>query len=165
MNARILLKSAATACVLTLTAVAASDGQLANGRWQQQPTSAGSRRAVQAPRADTVASALTPGVRPIALRLIPAMVMSDGSIYADFGNGLEPVRRACSNVVVSTRQIPVIAGNGQVLFQTGPGTQPSPAQLTQSQLNLPSASQRPASRAALSSCFMRDASGRVFVPR
>lgn len=169
MKTGILLKPTLTACVLILATVGASDAQLANGRWQAPPKSAGGQRGVQPTKPDASVSptstVLSPSPQPVAVKLIPAVVMSDGSILADFGFGLEPVRRACSRVVLSTRPIPVIAGNGQVLSHGVPGTQPAPAQVTPSQQNLPSASQRPLSRAALGSCFTRDLSGRAFVIR
>ena len=103
------------------------------------------------------------------LLLIPAILMSDGTVLADFGFGYEPVTRACGNaVVMSTPQ--VFAGNGVVL---SPGsttvtyTQPVPNQATPSQQNLPSAQSRYPILTAVSqsACFTRDAQGRFFVAR
>ena len=36
-----------------------------------------------------------PAPTVVALKLVPAVIMSDGSVFADFGFGLERVRRAC----------------------------------------------------------------------
>jgi hypothetical protein len=103
----------------------------------------------------------TPFTRPVpvAVRFLPAVLMSDGSILADFGFGLEPVTRPCSAPVV-TRSVRVVAGNGWELSPRTPYVHPAPAPITPSQQHLPSV-QRELSRAALASCFVRDAAGGV----
>jgi hypothetical protein len=149
--------------------------------FRAQPQASGSRRATETPHPQqTVIVQSVPGFnqpfnqsvfprQPVAFTLIPAILMSDGTVLADFGFGFEPVTRACGNaVVMSTPQ--VIAGNGVVL---SPGsttvtyTQPVPNQATPSQQNLPSAQSRfpILTAASQSACFMRDAQGRLFVAR
>lgn len=107
-----------------------------------------------------------PVVYPVARVIIPGLLMSDGSIWANFGFGYEPISRACAPVAVApgTR---VVAANGRVLSQSPNYAQPAPAQATASQQNLPSvqAQQRQLSDAARSACYSRDQNGRVFVYR
>lgn len=97
-------------------------------------------------------------VYPIGYTLLPAIVMSDGSVYANFGYGYEQVSRAC--------------GQGRVLDGRGMKTplrnpQPVPAPVTPSAENLPSvqAQRRAASRVAHSACYARDIYGRLVVVR
>jgi hypothetical protein len=101
-------------------------------------------------------------VYPVAYTVIPAILMSDGSVWANFGYGFEPVSRTC-----------VVNGNGQVILSNGmvltspqatPYIPPAPAMPTDSYNNLPSvAAQR--SAAAQASCFGRDVRGQYFVVR
>ena len=150
--------------------------------FRAQPPASGSRIATETPHPQQTTVIFQPGPgfnqpfnqsvfprQPVAFTLIPAILMSDGTVLADFGFGFEPVTRACGNtVVMSTPQ--VIAGNGVVL---SPGsttvtfTQPVPNQATPSQQNLPSAQSRfpILTAASQSACFMRDAQGRLFVAR
>jgi hypothetical protein len=150
--------------------------------FRAQPPASGSRVATETPHPQqtTVIVQSMPGFnqplnqsvfprQPVAFTLIPAILMSDGTVLADFGFGFEPVTRACGNtVVMSTPQ--VIAGNGVVL---SPGsttvtyTQPVPNQATPSQQNLPSAQTRfpVLTAASQSACFTKDAQGRFFVAR
>ena len=175
------------ALVLTasLTGVAAAQAKATQTKpttFRAQPPASGSRIAIETPRPQVtiVVVPFSPGFnqplnqsvfprQPVAFTLIPAILMSDGTVLADFGFGFEPVTRACGNaVVMSTPQ--VIAGNGVVLSRgssTVTFTQPVPNQATASQLNLPSAqSQFPILTAASqSACFTRDAQGRFFVVR
>lgn len=159
-------------CVAALVVCAAADvsAQVSRGRYQAPSGAAATgRRAVQAPRVVTT-PVFTPfmirGFQthtpvPVAVRFLPAVLMSDGSILADFGFGLEPVSRPCSAPFV-TRSVRVVAGNGWVLTPRTPFVHPAPAPMTPSQQNLPSV-QRELSRAALASCFARDAAGNVVV--
>jgi hypothetical protein len=86
--------------------------------------------------------------QPVAFTLVPAIIMSDGSIYGNFGFGYEPVLRSCSAVVIVTGQPQRIASNGTVL------SNPNPTRMT-STLSAP----------AQTACFSRDQFGRVFVYR
>jgi len=154
--------------VCTLLATSAAGAQAATGRYAPARGS-GPQKGVQAPKRDSgpvvrPTTQMTPTPTPVALKMVPAVVMSDGSILADFGFGLEPVRRACSGAVVTSGGR-VIGGNGQVLSQPAPTMQPAPSQQTASQQMLPSAPHRQPSRAALGSCYTRDASGRAFVTK
>ena len=97
---------------------------------------------------------------PVAYTLLPAIVMSDGSVFANFGYGYVQVSRACG---VSTPR--VLDGRG---FQTSPrGLQPAPSEPTASEQNLPSvqARRRAAERAAHGACYGQDSYGRVVVIR
>jgi hypothetical protein len=50
----------------------------------------------------------------VPIAIVPAVLMSDGSIFANFGFGFEPVVRVCSG---GARMGAVIASNGVVLQQ------------------------------------------------
>jgi hypothetical protein len=171
--------SIAIAMLLTASTLAA---QVGTGRYGPAKTPAAGKRGVQQPAPSQPTPVVQPnGSRPsthtpdpaavpVALKLVPAVLMSDGSILADFGFGLERVRRPCSSAVV--RPSRVLGGNGQVLSQAAPGLQPvpqmqpapgmQPAPQMQPAPGQPM-SQRQLSEAALASCFTRDANGRVFV--
>ncbi len=170
------------ALVLTasLTGVAAAQSKATPFR--AQPRASGTRTATETPHPQQTTVIVQSSLgfneplrqsvfprRAVAFTLIPAILMSDGTVLADFGFGYEPVTRACGNaVVMSTPQ--VFAGNGVVL---SPGsttvtyTQPVPNQATPSQQNLPSAQSRfpILTAASQSACFTRDAQGRFFVAR
>ena len=102
--------------------------------------------------------------RPVQFTLVPAVLMSDGSIFANFGFGYEPVVRSCNTVVV-TGPLQVIGSNGVVLGQSNamPYTQPVPNQMTASQQMI--ANGQRLSVPAQLACFSRDAAGRIFVYR
>lgn len=144
-----------------------ANAQLVNGKWQP-PKSSGSRQGVIVTPTPAAAPVLpanpsllpalfgnpsypirpVPPVQPVAFTLVPAIIMSDGSILADFGFGYEPVVRSCaggSTVVV--QPVRRIGANGRVLPQSGP------VQVTT------------LSAAAQTACFTRDGLGRVFVYR
>jgi hypothetical protein len=159
---RILLGSA-TAVLLAGLAVEAH-GQ-SRGRFTLQPANAG-RKVVQVPQTPQVAPTPLYPRYPVAYTLLPAIVMSDGSIYANFGFGYEPVSRSCGYGLQTATMGRVIAGNGVVLQSAPmPYTQPVPMQQTASQRNLPSVQAQHRSQHAHSACFSRDGSGRVFVVR
>lgn len=100
--------------------------------------------------------------QPVAYTLVPAVLMSDGSVYANFGFGYEPVHRSCSGAVL-VGQPTVVAGNGVVLNAPAPTyTQPVPNQQTASQQMV--SSNRTAS-SQYSACYSRDPYGRVQVYR
>lgn len=101
---------------------------------------------------------------PVQFTLVPAVLMSDGSIFANFGFGYEPVMRSCSHVVVVGGPIQKVGAGGIPLGQANtPYTQPVPNQMTASQQML--ANGHRLSGPAQLSCFTRDAAGRVFVYR
>jgi hypothetical protein len=151
-----------------------AEAQLRNGRWQLSPQGGGAQAVERKPEPTVVV--LTPQfvphhhfvpIRPVSFILVPAIVMSDGSVFANFGFGFEPVLRPCNNAVI-VGQPRVVAGNGQVLSQSQPTyTQPVPAQLTASQQSIRSTqSGMPVlSPVARTACFSRDAFGRVVVFR
>ena len=102
--------------------------------------------------------------RPVLFTLVPALLMSDGSIFANFGFGYEPVIRSCGATYV-TRPVQVVGANGVVLGTSNamPYTPPVPNQMTASQQMIANG-QRLSAPAQLA-CFTRDAAGRVFVYR
>jgi hypothetical protein len=103
-------------------------------------------------------------VQPVQFTLVPAILMSDGSIFANFGFGYEPVIRSCSAVVVTGS--PQVIGSGGVKLGPSnamPYTQPVPNQMTASQQMIANGTR--ISAPAQLSCFTRDAAGRVFVYR
>jgi hypothetical protein len=171
-----------TSIILGLLLVSTVAGaQVATGRNGPAKSSAGSKRGIQQePKAEPVAVVVdrprnsnvmpTPHSRPTPVKLIPAMLLSDGSVVADFGFGMEPVRHQCAGVSVSSGGR-VLGGNGQVLSQPAPHLQPVPLMQPVPRLQSPpgmqpapsqSANQRPLSRAAAASCFTRDVNGKVF---
>lgn len=168
------VKRVSLALGLLLIGSGPGGAQLVNGKWQPPARSSGgagatARQGVQVRREnDAIAPTAPVATGAVPVRVIPAVVMSDGSILADFGSGLEVVRRACPSAVanmplriigapVSTQPVPGL--------QPVPGMQPPPAQSTPSQTALPSAQSRAPSKAALSSCHLRDQRGRAFATR
>ena len=168
-----MFKPMLVSAVLATFAMSVAQAQAARGSWRATATSsASSRRGVATttqpqatqPPSSSPFGAPTPHV--VAVKLVPAVIMSDGSVLADFGFGLEPVRRACVGGVGGLGDTRSLSSGATMPTQSIPGIQPAPAQRTASQQNLTSQPQfRQPSRAALGSCFTRDASGRVFVTR
>jgi hypothetical protein len=172
--------------VVTLLALTAGEAasQSRAGTFRASPPPSGSRRATETPHPQpnvvVVPSSggqfgggvITQSVfprQPVAFTLIPAILMSDGTVLADFGFGYESVTRACGNAVVMSTPT-VFAGNGVILSRgttTVTYTQPVPNQATPSQQNLPSAQSRYPilTAASQTACFARDAQGRFFVAR
>lgn len=106
---------------------------------------------------------------PVAYTVLPAVIMSDGSVYADLGYGYVPVHQACAT---QYQQPQIIDGRGLLYSGGNPltTTQPAPAQATPSQLNLPSAQAQRAANAAsqprvVSTCYRMDSYGPVVVVR
>lgn len=153
-----------------LTAVATT-AEAQNGTWRATSTGNRPRQAVERRPAPQQVIVVQPQynpyypVYPVAYTTIPAIIMSDGSIWADLGYGNYPVSRACVLASSVATAPTVVAGNGFVLSGGAPTyMQPAPAQLTPSQQNLPSA-QQAAALAAQNACYSRDAYGRAFVIR
>jgi len=97
--------------------------------------------------------------QPVAIVLIPAILMSDGTILANFGLGFEPVRRSCGGTMVVNDRPTVVSDGGRELARPT-YTLPVPNEVQNSQTRYPiltSASQ--------TSCFSRDGAGRYFVVR
>jgi len=141
-------------------------GQRTDGSQQQQfraTTGAPTRRGIATQPQQTYfvpEPVFQPFPRPVAFTLLPAILLSDGTVLANFGFGFEPVSRFCGNQFV-------IAGNQQTIA-TGSfsATQPSPNQATESAQMLPSAQRFPVlTTASLSSCWTRDSFGQFFVVR
>ena len=102
-------------------------------------------------------------VQPVQFILVPALLMSDGSIFANFGYGYEPVVRTC--YAVSTAPVQRIGANGVALNNSNamPYTPAVPNQMTASQQMIANGTRL--SGPAQLACFTRDAAGRVFVYR
>lgn len=111
------------------------------------------------------------GQLPYGATVIPAVLLQNGQVYADFGHGFEPVYRSCSaGSVVVSGQPTVIGSNGVVLSPAPPPTytQPVPNQQTPSQqmaARTTGAQRVVVSGAAQSACYNRDGAGRLFVVR
>lgn len=157
---------------LSLTS-AGAEAQLSDGQWRRPSQGGAARKGVEAQPAVTVAPAdplrneTVFRRRPVAVSLVPAVLMSDGSVFADFGFGFEQVLRSCSNSLV-VGELTVIGSNGVVLSQPAAPShmQPVPNHPTASQQNLSTARRTgPTSAPAQLACFNRDAAGRVFVFR
>ena len=110
-------------------------------------------------------------VYPVAYTTIPAVLMSDGSIWANFGYGYEPVSRRCVVQTAPSNQPLVVAGNGMVISGGSTTTTttvnympPAPAQQSASYYNLPSVA-RQRSAAGQAACYSRDGNGQFFVVR
>ena len=102
-------------------------------------------------------------VQPVQFIMVPAVLMSDGSIFANFGFGYEPVIRSC--YAVSTAPVQRIGANGVALNNSNamPYTPAVPSQMTASQQMIANGTRL--SGPAQLACFTRDAAGRVFVYR
>jgi hypothetical protein len=154
---------------LTLGLAGVAGAQLSGGQWRVQ--TGGGQRAVAAPP-PAQAVVVTPGttvfpVQPVAFNLVPAILMSDGTVWANFGFGFEPVVRSCGTLVVG--QPAVVGGNGAVIQPARPAyTQPVPNQQTASQ-QMVAATQGQNGLTMLShfqgACFTRDGAGRFFAFR
>lgn len=166
------LQLAGMTIALALTAVAPAAAQNTTV-FRQQPASGSGHRATSAtPQAQPApaypAYPTYPGTPlnpryPVAYTVLPAIIMSDGSIYANLGYGYVPVQRSC----VAQYQQPRVLNGSDLLWNGGnplTTTQPAPAQLTQSQLNLRAGrtvttqAQRPAN-----ACYRMDPYGPVVV--
>ena len=144
-----------------------------NGTWRVSPEP-NTRRGVETPppQPTVVVVPAQPGFpqvapQPVTYFVLPAILLSDGTILANFGMGYEPVTRSCGSYFVVSNQQRVVAGNGKVLSQGPTYTQPVPNQQTASQQNLPSAQNRYPILTAASqlSCWSMDANGRPYVLR
>ncbi len=172
---RLDLRSILVAALGWMVAAGAAQAQQSGGVWRLSPEPNGTR-AVEARKEPVVVVVPEQRYRqphvfpryPVAATLVPAILMSDGSVLANFGFGYEPVYRSCSGAVV-VGEPTVVAGNGVVLSQQQRPTytQPVPNQQTASQQLAQSNLSRQVlvSGAAQSSCFSRDGAGRVFVYR
>lgn len=131
-----LLALAGSLALVALQTESAS-AQSSGGEWRFPSRPAG-RTAAQPfkPKTPPVppgqVSHLNPLTHRVPVAIVPAVLMSDGSIFANFGFGFEPVVRVCPGA----RLGPVIASNGVVL-QAAPSTTHGPAstaRMTVSQL-------------------------------
>ncbi|HET7666101.1 MAG TPA: hypothetical protein VFK56_08540 [Mycobacterium sp.] len=96
---------------------------------------------------------------------VPAVVTSDGRVFANFGAGFEPVYRSCASAVV-VGQPTVVAGNGVVLSPQAPTyTQPVPNQQTASQQIAAGNRAQGTVVPGYSTCFSPHSSGGVIVYR
>jgi len=155
---------------MTLTLGGRAQAQLSGGQWRLIPQPNTGRIAVEVRQDPTIVFAHS-GMgstvfsrQPIAVSRGPAILMSDGTVFANFGGGFQPVQSSCAGAVVVIGQPRVIASNGVVLFEPPPPTymQPAPAQMTSSQQMLPSVQRSSQQRnLARADCFSRGARGRA----
>lgn len=154
--------------------------QPVNGVWQ--PTLSPNRGRVAAAAAPPAIVAVTPTFfaptvfnqsfinqpvqtnQLVLVNQVPSILLSDGTVLANFGSGFEQVH-SCATVVVIAGEPRVVAGNGRVLSRPAAPTytQPVPNQITASQQLSSYTRAFGGSNAAQASCFTRDAVGRVFV--
>jgi hypothetical protein len=172
-------------CALALALFAGAAG--AQTVFQGSPQNAGGQQGIARdpePTVFTVNPVVTHTVFPrraVFFTTIPAILLSDGTVVANFGFGFEPVFRSCSGAVV-VGEPRVVASNGVVLSQGIPTyTQPVPAQMTASQQILSSQTRNSiasgtvitngtvisgaVSSAAHSACFSRTSAGGIVVVR
>lgn len=157
---------------LTLALSAVADAQRSSGgTWILTPNTGRARAAVQAPppQAQVVVSrpAMYLPPQPVAFTLVPAVLMSDGTVYANFGYGYEPIVRPCANGAVMSPN-GVTSTYGTVIYQPAAPTyvHPAPNPVTSpytrtGQTTVVTTGTQYASQL----CFSRDASGRVFAYR
>ena len=158
---------------LVLAGSASADAQ-ARGKFTM-PAKGPPRQAVQPRAADRQTKPVhVHRVRPafpVAFTLLPAVIMSDGRVFADFGFGYEPVSRPCAPAFVaaptfSTSPIPVVAGNGIVLSSGTPRMQPPPRLTPNSPSAVPpahAAQQVVVASARADACFRHEPAGHVVV--
>lgn len=181
MTAKRLDSRAVFVALALLAAIpAAADAQYDGRVWRLPTASSGSARGVQVkPQPQVIV--VQPQVhhqrtvfhrrrmvfpQQSAVIWVPAVVLADGRVFANFGAGFEQVFRSCSSGVV-VGQPAVIGGNGVVLTPQAPTyTQPVPNQQTSSQIMAAgSHAQTIVSAPAFSTCFGRNPSGGVIVYR
>ncbi|HJQ21268.1 MAG TPA: hypothetical protein VJ867_13050 [Gemmatimonadaceae bacterium] len=94
---------------------------------------------------------------PVAYTYIPAVLLSDGTVLANFGMGFEVVQRFCGSTYVSNSPL-IVSPNGQPVMSGD--LPPAPNQATQSAQNLPS-NQRFPVRTGVSqtSCYLQAGDG------
>lgn len=167
------MKSAPIASLVLTLAILAPDpahGQGSRGVFRL-PAQAPGRQAVQAPRQAEPSQVVGPVYRVpsyprylVAYTVLPAILMSDGSVYANFGHGYVPVRQSCA------RPGRVLSSSGVLHSNSTPPTytQPVPAQATASQqmARAQSGTGRPeAAPRHLDACYRMDPYGPVVVVR
>lgn len=162
-----------------LLALSAADAAAQNGGWRatgggqgggRATTRATSRPTVVTPRdphgpiaPQTPGSLLNPVTYRVPVAIIPAILMSDGSIFANFGFGYEPVVRVCGGAAMGA----VVASNGVVLQPAPAASQQTvtlytPAMLIQSGYVVHQVVVSDMGRLA---CHNRDGSGLVYIYR
>ena len=95
--------------------------------------------------------------QPVAYSLITAYALADGTVLADFGLGLEPVRRYCGDQFV--------LDGGAPPQGTPRPTQPAPSQPTQSAQNANAQRYPVLTTASQGACYTQDRYGRFFAVR
>lgn len=162
---------------LTLAASGVAGAQRSGGTWILTPNTGRPRVGVQAPPPQQTVVVSRPAMylppQPVAFTLVPAVVMSDGSIYANFGYGYEPIVRPCANAAFVTTN-GVVSPYGTVTYQPAAPTyvHPAPNPVTspytrtgQTTVVTSGAQYTQFSTNSQQHCFSRDASGRVYAYR
>jgi hypothetical protein len=165
---------------LVFSASGVAGAQRSGGTWILTPNTGRPRVGVQAPPPQQTVVVSRPATylppQPVAFTLVPAVVMSDGSIYANFGYGYEPIVRPCANAAVVTTN-GVMSPYGTVTYQPAaptyvhpapnPVTSPynRPGQTTVVTTGAQSAQYTQYAQYSQQLCFSRDASGRVYAYR
>jgi hypothetical protein len=174
-NRCLVLASAALLVVLHGSQALAQNG---NGQWRLPNKSAGggTRQATLKPRVDhdadrevvivpSQAGSLLNPVYRVPIIVVPAVLLTDGSVFANFGFGFEPVFNSCRAVA----QVGAVVGANGVVLSPAPAathtqtsSQMTRAHLLQTGLPVHSVVVSDLGRLA---CFNRDGSGLVSVFR
>jgi hypothetical protein len=136
-----LLLPLAIATVLTAVAVSEAAAQNRNGQWRS-PSRAAGRQATLPKREERPPVVIVPSqggsllnpVYRIPAIIVPAVLLFDGSVFANFGFGFEPILPLCGGVA---KMGAVVASNGVVLQPAPPSNPYGPSAqhvLTRSQL-------------------------------
>ena len=152
--------------------------QNSNGQWRLPNKAAGgTRQATLRPRVDhdaerrvavvpSQAGSLLNPVYRVPVIVVPAVLLLDGSIFANFGFGFEPIFHTCAAVASVGA---VVAANGVVLAQAPASSQSAhvTSQLTRAQLLQTGVAVHSTVVSDLGrlACFNRDGSGLVSVFR
>lgn len=158
------------ASLIALSAVANAQ---TNGTWRVSPEPnrrTGVETRPAPPTVVVVQPSPFPGVvfqQQVTWMVLPAVLLSDGTVLANFGMGYEAVTRSCGNSFVVSNEHRVIAGNGKVLSPgyTYPQTAPNQPTASQQMLGINSSRYPILTAASQVSCFSFDANGRPFVLR
>jgi hypothetical protein len=173
MAKRLDIRAGLVVVLLSVTGPAVVQGQLSGGEWHLPTGTAGKTGVVPKPQPQIViVQPQSPRYHRVFPRypggatVVPALMLADGRVFADFGFGYEPVYRSCSSAVV-VGQPRVIAGNGVVLSPAAPTyTQPVPNQQTASQqMATANGTRNVVVSGAQTACFSSNGAGQIFVYR
>jgi hypothetical protein len=134
--------------VLALTAAGTAEAQLIDGQWRAAPERPAPRVGVQVNAPTVFAQQMLVPRQPVQFSYVPTVVMSDGTVYSNYGYGYQQVV-TCAPAAVMPYAVygsgATVYGNGVSVFGSGvvytptaapsqaSGIQPVPNQQTRSQ--------------------------------